>query len=204
MSKYFSFLLALFLLSPIVLGQNKKGSKMTKNNTEYAILGGGCFWCVEAVFERIDGVSEVISGYAGGQTKNPTYKEVTSGKTGHAEVCKVVFDPKLVTYDELLDIFWQAHDPTTLNRQGADIGTQYRSAIYYINDSQKKSSEIAVEKASKMFDKPITTEVKELDNFYLAEGYHQDYYENNPNAPYCAFVITPKIKKLGKKGLWDN
>ena len=110
---------------------------MTKDNTEYAILGGGCFWCVEAVFERIDGVSEVISGYAGGQTKNPTYKEVTSGKTGHAEVCKVVFDPKLVTYDELLDIFWQAHDPTTLNRQGADIGTQYRSAIYYINDSQK-------------------------------------------------------------------
>lgn len=204
MSKYFSFLLALFLLSPIVLGQNKKGSKMTKNNTEYAILGGGCFWCVEAVFERIDGVSEVISGYAGGQTKNPTYKEVTSGKTGHAEVCKVVFDPKLVTYDELLDIFWQAHDPTTLNRQGADIGTQYRSAIYYINDSQKKSSEIAVEKASKMFDKPITTEVKKLDNFYLAEGYHQDYYENNPNAPYCAFVIAPKIKKLGKKGLWDN
>ena len=177
---------------------------MTKKNTEYAILGGGCFWCVEAVFERIDGVSEVISGYAGGQTKNPTYKEVTSGKTGHAEVCKVVFDPKIVTYDELLDIFWQAHDPTTLNRQGADIGTQYRSAIYYINDSQKKSSEIALEKASKMFDKPITTEVKELDNFYLAEGYHQDYYENNPNAPYCAFVIAPKIKKLGKKGLWDN
>ena len=132
---------------------------MTKDNTEYAILGGGCFWCVEAVFERIDGVSEVISGYAGGQTKNPTYKEVTSGKTGHAEVCKVVFDPKLVSYDELLDIFWQAHDPTTLNRQGADIGTQYRSAIYYINDSQKKSSEIAVEKASKMFDKPITTAV---------------------------------------------
>ena len=204
MSKYFSYLLALFLLSAIVLGQNKKGSKMTKDNTEYAILGGGCFWCVEAVFERIDGVSEVISGYAGGQTKNPTYKEVTSGKTGHAEVCKVVFDPKLVTYDELLDIFWQAHDPTTLNRQGADIGTQYRSAIYYINDSQKKSSEIAVEKASKMFDKPITTEVKELNNFYLAEGNHQDYYENNPNAPYCAFVIAPKIKKLGKKGLWDN
>ena len=125
---------------------------MTKKNTEYAILGGGCFWCVEAVFERIDGVSEVISGYAGGQTKSPTYKEVTSGKTGHAEVCKVVFDTKIVTYDELLDIFWQAHDPTTLNRQGADIGSQYRSAIYYINDSQKKSSEIAVEKASKIFD----------------------------------------------------
>ena len=137
MSKYFSYLLALFLLSAIVLGQNKKGSKMTKDNTEYAILGGGCFWCVEAVFERIDGVSEVISGYAGGQTKNPTYKEVTSGKTGHAEVCKVVFDPKLVTYDELLDIFWQAHDPTTLNRQGADIGTQYRSCLLYTSPSPR-------------------------------------------------------------------
>ena len=177
---------------------------MSKDNNEYAIFGGGCFWCVEAVFERIDGVSEVVSGYAGGQTKNPTYKEVTSGKTGHAEVCKIVFDSNIVTYDELLDIFWQAHDPTTLNRQGGDIGTQYRSAIYYINDAQKKSTQLALEKAAKMFDDPITTEVKELDNFYLAEGYHQDYYENNPNAPYCAFVIRPKIKKLGKKGLWDE
>ena len=204
MRKYFSYLLTLFLISNLVLGQNKKGSSMSKNNTEHAILGGGCFWCVEAVYERIEGVSEVISGYAGGQTKNPTYQEVTSGKTGHAEVCKIIFDSGVVTFDEILDIFWQAHDPTTLNRQGADIGTQYRSAIYYTNDSQKKSTEKALEKASKIFDKPITTEVKELDNFYLAEGYHQDYYENNPNAPYCAFVIAPKIKKLGKKGLWDN
>jgi peptide-methionine (S)-S-oxide reductase len=202
--KYFSYLLTLFLISNLVLGQNKKGSSMSKNNTEHAILGGGCFWCVEAVYERIEGVSEVISGYAGGQTKNPTYQEVTSGKTGHAEVCKIIFDSSVVTFGEILDIFWQAHDPTTLNRQGADIGTQYRSAIYYTNDSQKKSTEKALEKASKIFDKPITTEVKELDNFYLAEGYHQDYYENNPNAPYCAFVIAPKIKKLGKKGLWDN
>ena len=204
MRKYFSYLLTLFLISNLVLGQNKKGSSMSKNNTEHAILGGGCFWCVEAVYERIEGVSEVISGYAGGQTKNPTYQEVASGKTGHAEVCKIIFDSSVVTFDEILDIFWQAHDPTTLNRQGADIGTQYRSAIYYANDSQKKSTEKALEKASKIFDKPITTEVKELDNFYLAEGYHQDYYENNPNAPYCAFVIAPKIKKLGKKGLWDN
>ena len=204
MRKYFSYLLTLFLITNLVLGQNKKGSSMSKNNTEHAILGGGCFWCVEAVYERIEGVSEVISGYAGGQTKNPTYQEVTSGKTGHAEVCKIIFDSSVVTFGEILDIFWQAHDPTTLNRQGADIGTQYRSAIYYTNDSQKKSTEKALEKASKIFDKPITTEVKELDNFYLAEGYHQDYYENNPNAPYCAFVIAPKIKKLGKKGLWDN
>ena len=118
---------------------------MSKNNTEHAILGGGCFWCVEAVYERIEGVSEVISGYAGGQTKNPTYQEVTSGKTGHAEVCKIIFDSSVVTFDEILDIFWQAHDPTTLNRQGADIGTQYRSAIYYTNDSQKKSTEEALE-----------------------------------------------------------
>ena len=204
MKSNFSYLFLLFLFSSVIIGQNKKGSKMSNNNTEFAILGGGCFWCVEAVFERIDGVSEVISGYAGGQTKNPSYKDVTSGKTGHAEVCKVIFDPKIVTYDEVLDIFWQAHDPTTLNRQGADTGTQYRSAIYYIGDSQEQSAKKALNKAGEMFDKPITTEVKELDVFYKAEGYHQDYYENNPNAPYCAFVIAPKIKKLGKKGLWDN
>ena len=149
MRKYFSYLLTLFLISNLVLGQNKKGSSMSKNNTEHAILGGGCFWCVEAVYERIEGVSEVISGYAGGQTKNPTYQEVTSGKTGHAEVCKIIFDSSVVTFDEILDIFWQAHDPTTLNRQGADIGTQYRSAIYYTNDSQKKSTEKALEKLQK-------------------------------------------------------
>ena len=188
----------LLTLNTMIITENKED----KFQTIY--LGGGCFWCVEAVFERIDGVSEVISGYAGGQTKNPSYKDVTSGKTGHAEVCKVIFDPKIVTYDEVLDIFWQAHDPTTLNRQGADIGTQYRSAIYYIGDSQEQSAKKALNKAGEMFDKPITTEVKELDVFYKAEGYHQDYYENNPNAPYCAFVIAPKIKKLGKKGLWDN
>ena len=177
---------------------------MNDKSFENAILGGGCFWCVEAVFERIDGVSEVISGYAGGHTKNPTYKEVITGRTGHAEVCKIVFDPKEVTYDEILDVFWQAHDPTTLNRQGNDVGTQYRSAIYYIGDSQKSSAKKAMEKARKLYKDPITTEVKELDAFYVAEGYHQDYYENNPNAPYCAFVIAPKIKKLKKKGLWDD
>ena len=177
---------------------------MNDKNFENAILGGGCFWCVEAVFERIDGVSEVISGYAGGHTKNPTYQEVITGRTGHAEVCKIIFDPKKVTYDEILDIFWQAHDPTTLNRQGNDVGTQYRSAIYYINDQQKSSANKAMKKASQLYDDPITTEVKKLENFYVAEGYHQDYYENNPNAPYCAFVIAPKIKKLKKKGLWDD
>ena len=196
------FLILLFV--GIGIGQNKRGQNMTKDNLENAVLGGGCFWCVEAVFERVNGISEVISGYAGGHTKNPTYKEVTSGKTGHTEVCKIIFDPSIVSYDEILDIFWQAHDPTTLNRQGNDIGTQYRSAIYYNGDKQKRSAEQAIKKAEQIFDDPITTELKELDNFYIAEGYHQDYYENNPNAPYCAFVIAPKIKKLSKKGLWDD
>ena len=166
---------------------------MSKNNTEHAILGGGCFWCVEAVYERIEGVSEVISGYAGGQTKNPTYQEVTSGKTGHAEVCKIIFDSSVVTFDEILDIFWQAHDPTTLNRQGADIGTQYRSAIYYTNDSQKEMATSVIGKI-----KGAVTEVTELDVFYPAEGYHQNYFNNNSNQPYCQMVILPKVTKYFK------
>ena len=174
------------------------------NNLEKATFGGGCFWCVEAVFERIDGVSDVISGYAGGHTKNPTYYEVTSGKTGHAEVCQITFDPAKISYDELLDIFWQAHDPTTLNRQGNDKGTQYRSAIYFHNNSQQKSIITSVEKAKKLFKDPITTEIKALDQFYIAEVNHQDYFANNPNVPYCTFVIAPKINKLEKKGLFNE
>ena len=138
---------------------------MSKEESQVAILGGGCFWCVEAVFERVDGVIDVISGYAGGHTKNPTYKDVTSGNTGHAEVCEITFDTKLISYDEILDVFWQPHDPTTLNRQGNDYGTQYRSAIYYKNNSQKKSVEKSILKAKKMFDDPITTEIKKLDKF---------------------------------------
>ena len=137
----------ILLLIGIGIGQNKRGYTMTKDNQESAILGGGCFWCVEADFERVKGISDVISGYAGGHTKNPTYKEVTSGKTGHTEVCKILFDSNVITYDEILDIFWQAHDPTTLNRQGNDIGTQYRSAIYYTGGEQKYSAEKAIIKA---------------------------------------------------------
>ena len=193
MSKYFSYLLALFLFSAIVLGQNKKGSKMTKDNTEYAILGGGCFWCVEAVFERIDGVSEVISGYAGGQTKNPTYKEVTSGKTGHAEVCKVVFDPKLVTYDELLDIFWQAHDPTTLNRQGNDIGSQYRSVVFIEDEADRDLVKLSMNLfQEELFNNnygTITTEISMTEKYFLAEEYHQQYLAKNPNG-YCGIGGT--------------
>ena len=182
----------------------QKGEQMMGNNLEKATFGGGCFWCVEAVFERIDGVSDVISGYAGGHTKNPTYYEVTSGKTGHAEVCQITFDPAKISYDELLDIFWQAHDPTTLNRQGNDKGTQYRSAIYFHNNSQQKSVNASIEKAKKLFKDPITTEIKALDQFYIAEVNHQDYFANNPNVPYCTFVIAPKINKLEKKGLFNE
>ena len=182
----------------------QKGEQMMGNNLEKATFGGGCFWCVEAVFERIDGVSDVISGYAGGHTKNPTYYEVTSGKTGHAEVCQITFDPAKISYDELLDIFWQAHDPTTLNRQGNDKGTQYRSAIYFHNNSQQKSVNASIEKAKKIFKDPITTEIKALDQFYIAEVNHQDYFANNPNVPYCTFVIAPKINKLEKKGLFNE
>ena len=161
---------------------------MSKEESQVAILGGGCFWCVEAVFERVDGVIDVVSGYAGGHTKNPTYKDVTSGNTGHAEVCKITFDTKLISYDQILDVFWKSHDPTTLNRQGNDYGTQYRSAIYYENDSQKESVQKSISKAKKVFDDPITTEVKKLDKFYKAEVYHQDYFENNPNAPYLSLI----------------
>ena len=182
----------------------QKGEQMMGNNLEKATFGGGCFWCVEAVFERIDGVSDVISGYAGGHTKNPTYYEVTSGKTGHAEVCQITFDPAKISYDELLDIFWQAHDPTTLNRQGNDKGTQYRSAIYFHNNSQQKSVNASIERAKKLFKDPITTEIKALDQFYIAEVNHQDYFANKPNVPYCTFVIAPKINKLEKKGLFNE
>ncbi len=173
---------------------------MSNDNIEIATLAGGCFWCVEAVYERVEGVTDVISGYAGGHLEEPTYKDVSRGDTGHAEVCQIFFDIKVINYDEILQVFWQAHDPTTLNRQGNDYGPQYRSAIYYHNEKQKTSAEAAIKDAEKMFEKPITTEVEQLKIFYEAEVYHQDYFRNNPNVPYCAFVIQPKIKKLKKQG----
>ena len=189
----------------LALCQNKGSIIMSEKNIESAVVGGGCFWCVEAVFERVEGVVDVISGYAGGHKINPTYKDVTSGRTGHAEVCQIMYNTDKISYDEILDIFWEAHDPTTLNRQGNDRGTQYRSAIYYQGNNQKLVVEKSIKKAEKLFDDPLTTEVKELDKFYVAEGYHQDYFENNPNAPYCNFIIAPKINKLRKKGtIWDD
>ncbi|MBS82515.1 MAG: peptide-methionine (S)-S-oxide reductase [Gammaproteobacteria bacterium] len=163
----------------------------------FAVFGAGCFWCVEAIFLQIDGVSEVISGYTGGKTKNPTYEDICTGTTGHVEVCKIVYDPKIVSYENLLKIFWENHDPTTLNKQGADSGTQYRSAVFYITEEEKNSA-IKYKKIleeNKIFDSPIVTEITKLGEFYKAEDYHQNYYNNNPNQPYCKFVIKPKLDK---------
>ena len=173
--------------------------------SEIATLGGGCFWCVEAVFQRIEGVISVKPGYAGGNIKNPTYKQICTGSTGHAEVAKIEFDPSKITYSQILNVFWQSHDPTTLNRQGNDVGTQYRSVIFFHNESQEeiaKKSKIDADKSG-YWDNRIVTEVTLLNNYYDAEDYHDNYYNNNPNQPYCLFVIKPKLDKLEKQGLFD-
>ena len=197
--------LVILLINSVITSQEKGIKQMSKQGLEVATLGGGCFWCVEAVFERVDGVVDVISGYAGGHKKNPTYNDVTKGDTGHAEVCQISFDPNQISYEGILEIFWQAHDPTTLNRQGNDYGSQYRSAIYFHDKEQKIVAEESIKQASKSFKDPLTTELKALDKFYLAEVYHQDYFENNPNVPYCTFVIAPKLDKLKKKGtIWNE
>ena len=173
--------------------------------SEIATLGGGCFWCVEAVFQRIEGVISVKPGYAGGNVKNPTYKQICTGNTGHAEVAKIEFDTSKITYSQILNVFWQSHDPTTLNRQGNDVGTQYRSVIFFHNESQKeiaKKSKVDADKSG-YWDNEIVTEVTLLNNYYDAEDYHDNYYNNNPNQPYCLFVIKPKLDKLEKQGLFD-
>lgn len=165
---------------------------------EQATIGGGCFWCIEAVFESLEGVRSVVSGYAGGVTKNPTYEEVCSGATGHAEVAQITFDPGTITYEELLEVFWNAHDPTTMNRQGVDVGTQYRSVIFYHDERQQA---IAIESklsAAGRFADKIVTEIRPLERFYEAEHDHQDYFRNNPTAPYCMFVIRPKLEKVSR------
>jgi peptide-methionine (S)-S-oxide reductase len=168
------------------------------NLTEIADLGGGCFWCMEAVFERLPGVISVTSGFAGGTTENPTYREVCSETTGHAEVVEIAFDPAKISYARLLEVFWQAHDPTTLNRQGADEGTSYRSIILYRDEQQKTEAEKSKQEAQKIFDRPIVTEIVPLKKFYQAEGYHQQYFDNNSKQGYCQLVIAPKLKKLEK------
>jgi peptide-methionine (S)-S-oxide reductase len=171
------------------------------NKAETAYLGGGCFWCVEAVFKEIKGISSVEPGYAGGSTKNPTYTEVSSGTTGHAEVAKIEFNPEMISFREILEIFFATHNPTTLNRQGSDIGTQYRSIILYQDDDQKEKAEKYIQKITKemVFDSPIVTEVVPLDIFYQAENYHKDYYDYHKDNPYCRVIISPKIAKLRKK-----
>lgn len=165
-----------------------------------ATFGAGCFWCVEAVYERLEGVGEVISGYTGGKTKNPTYEEICTGETGHAEVCQIEYDPKVISFESLLSVFWQTHDPTTLNRQGNDVGTQYRSAIFFHDETQEKLAREYKEKLEKSgaWKNPIVTEITRLGVFYPAEKYHQGYYDRNPNQGYCTFVIAPKIEKLKK------
>jgi len=172
--------------------------KEQNRDLELATLGAGCFWCVEAVFERVKGVESVISGYSGGNIKNPSYREVTSGLTGHAEVAQVKFDPEIITFTEILEIFWKTHDPTTLNRQGADVGSQYRSAIFYHDANQKMIAETYKDKLNAVgaFRDPIVTEVVPFEVFYVAEDYHQEYYELNSNQPYCQYVIAPKLEKL--------
>jgi peptide-methionine (S)-S-oxide reductase len=163
-----------------------------------ATLGGGCFWCVEAVYQDVPGILSVTSGYAGGKTAHPTYDQVCSGNTGHAEVVHLKFDPAKITYEKILDLFWKAHDPTTLNRQGADEGTQYRSIILYADEKQKAAAEASRTKAQASYKSPIVTEIAPLTEFYPAEAHHQDYYNNNKTAPYCVYVIQPKLEKLEK------
>lgn len=166
--------------------------------TEVATLGGGCFWCVEAVFDELKGVERVESGYSGGANANPTYRQVCSGTTGHAEVVRVTFDPRAISFREILEVFLTTHDPTTLNRQGADVGTQYRSVIFYHDEEQKKVAEQVIEEfnAAKVWDAPIVTEVAPLETFYKAEDYHQEYFKLNGEQPYCRAVIAPKVAKL--------
>lgn len=167
---------------------------------ETVYLGAGCFWCVEAVFDRLKGVSEVASGYMGGHVKNPSYREVCNGTTGHAEVIKVYFDEGIISFVDILKVFWTTHDPTTLNRQGADRGTQYRSAIFYTTEEQKNNSlNLKNSFANTIWDDPIVTEILPAGIFYIAEDYHQDYYQNNPDQGYCSIVIPPKISKLRSK-----
>ena len=192
--RIFKFYIILSILSISMANDNEKKS-------ETAVFGAGCFWCVEAVFQRLDGVQTVAPGYAGGKTENPTYESVCSGSTGHAEVAKITFDPDVITYPQLLEMFWKSHDPTTLNRQGNDVGTQYRSVIYYLDDEQKDSAEklkSAVGESNLLAD-PIVTEIEQLTKFYPAEDYHHNYYKLNPNQAYCRLIIEPKLKKLFEK-----
>lgn len=198
-------LAALIILTTACSNTNPKNKTsmmdtIPTGNYETATFGAGCFWCVEAVFQELKGVQSVTSGYSGGQIKNPTYREVCSGLTGHAEVCNIIYDPKVISFKELLEAFWGSHDPTTLNKQGADSGTQYRSVIYYHSAEQQEIAEFYKKKLNdeNAFGKPVVTEISAAGPFYKAEDYHQNYFNENGDAPYCQFVIAPKLEKFRK------
>jgi peptide-methionine (S)-S-oxide reductase len=195
--------LILICSAEAALSQRKQNDGVAMNQSPVAdtvTLGGGCFWCLEAVYERVPGVISVVSGYAGGGVPDPSYELVCTGTTGHAEVVQISFNPATITFPQILDLFWQAHDPTTVNRQGADVGSQYRSVIFYRNEDQRRIAEISKKSVSESgaFSDPVVTEIVPLKTFYRAEAYHQDYFANNPNAPYCLFVIRPKLMKLDR------
>lgn len=203
----FTIILLIGLIISIKMDSSHTYTKATnevfmENNSNHklATLGGGCFWCTEAVFQKVEGIIKVIPGYSGGTVPNPSYDAVTTGKTGHAEVVQISYDPKIISYEELLEIFFKTHDPTTLNRQGADIGTQYRSIILYHDDEQKEIAEKTkmILNSLKIWESPIVTQISPFNKFYVAEDYHHNYYNNNPNQPYCNFVITPKLEKFQK------
>lgn len=182
-------------------GQKKEPTKASsKNNLETITLGGGCYWCVEAVYENLIGVKSAISGFSGGKNANPSYEDVSTGRTGYVEVVQITYDKTVTSLDEIFQVFFTVHDPTTLNRQGADVGTQYRSVIFYKNEEQRLAAQNIINelKKAKIYDSPIVTAVEPLTNFYKAEDYHQDYYTNNKNQPYCRMVIQPKIEKFEK------
>ena len=191
-------LMVLFLAAAVPATAQTKTMNST-NKTELATVGGGCYWCTEAIFQMLPGVKSVSSGFAGGTKPNPTYEEVCTGTTGHAEVIQIEYDPKVISYEKILETFWEAHDPTTLNRQGPDTGTQYRSIILYRNPAEKAAAEKSKAEAQKHFSRPIVTEIVPLKQFYKAEDYHQDYYRNHKDAPYCRNIIRPKVEKFEKK-----
>lgn len=193
--------LSLLICLGSIIAHAQTSTKKPMKEIEVATLGSGCFWCTEAFFLRVKGIESVVSGYSGGKVKNPTYREVCSGLTGHAEVIQVKFDPALISYSEVLEIFWNTHDPTTLNKQGADEGTQYRSVVFYHSESQKQTAEDYKKQLDKSgaYKNPIVTEISPFTIFYPAEDYHQNYYALNPNQGYCQYVIRPKIEKFNKQ-----
>lgn len=187
----FRFIFLFCMITSLVMSAEEK-------KTQTATVGGGCFWCVEAMYQSVPGIQSVVSGYAGGSVPNPTYEQVCSGRTGHAEVVQITFDPAQISYEKVIDLFWEAHDPTTLNRQGADAGTQYRSIILTTSDEEKATAEKSKAAAASKFKSPIVTEIVPLTTFYPAEQYHQDFYDNNPNHPYNRGVTVPKLEKFKK------